>query len=474
LIDKRVSIPFVIAGAAIALFPTFYVYLAGIAFANIALLAQIIREQNPTKVGIKPLNMTTRVKRIFYTAFVFWCAAVILAPGLFNHIQVIIPFWFAAMALLAPVFIMLGNTIMSPIEKYIVQGRYLREAKAILKKHNPVVIGITGSFGKTSIKNILHHILNSYTASFATKRSINTIMGIVRVIREEMTSPPKFFVAEVGIGDTGQMLPIMKFLDPHYGIVSSIGSPHLENFGTMDIVAREELRTSKAVAKNGGKTILSARHIAPEYIKKHGSPNDIIFTGEEIENIKQTLDGISFTLNYEGNKYKISAPIFGKHQADNIAVSFIMARMMGVSAENIILSLKSLKQTEHRLEVRQEGGFTVIDDSFNSNMAGFISALETGDEIKGKNKFILITPGMVELGDRHAEEHTAVGKVANKLADWVVAVNPDRVRDFTGQIDSKKLIEVVSLGKAREWLAANAKAGDVVLYENDLPDYYQE
>jgi len=479
LIDKRVSIPLVISGAIFALsYPSFYPFqmgIAALAIANSALLVQIIREQNPTKVGIKPLNMTARVKRIFWTAFALWCVAL---PVFGYLMRDVVPggffFAFAAMAVFAPMFIMLGNTIMSPIETFIVQGRYVREAKAILKKHKPTVIAISGSFGKTSIKNILHHILSSSTTSFATKRSINTLMGIVRTIREEMTSPPKFFVAEVGIGDVGQMLPIMKFLDPHYGIVSSIGSPHLENFGTMDIVAREELRTSKAVAKNGGKTILSARHIASEYIKKYGSKDDIVFIGDEIEGIKQTLDGISFTLNWEGKKYKISAPIFGKHQADNIAVSFIMSRMMGVSAENIILALKSLKQTEHRLEVRKEGKLIVIDDSFNSNMAGFISALETGHEIKGKNRFILITPGMVELGDAHAEEHQTVGKIANKLADFVIAVNPDRIKDFTDQIDKKKLVKAASLGQAREWLAANAKADDVVLYENDLPDLHIE
>jgi UDP-N-acetylmuramoyl-tripeptide--D-alanyl-D-alanine ligase len=138
------------------------------------------------------------------------------------------------------------------------------------------------------------------------------------------------------------------------------------------------------------------------------------------------------------------------------------------------LALKTLKQTEHRLEVRKEGNLTVIDDAFNSNVNGFISALNTGAEIKGKNRFILITPGMVELGALHAEQHSAAGKVANKVCDVVIAVQPERIKDFTDEVVAEKLVTAESLKQAREWLATNAHVGDVVLYENDLPDVYIE
>jgi UDP-N-acetylmuramoyl-tripeptide--D-alanyl-D-alanine ligase len=138
------------------------------------------------------------------------------------------------------------------------------------------------------------------------------------------------------------------------------------------------------------------------------------------------------------------------------------------------MALKTLKQTEHRLEVRKEGNLTVIDDAFNSNVDGFISALRTGAEIKGGNRLILITPGMVELGKLHAEHHGAAGRVANEACEVVIAVKPERIKDFTDKIDDKKLVRAQNLGEAREWLAANARAGDVVLYENDLPDVYIE
>lgn len=470
LIDTRVTIPvlftaltYTIVGNGAVLEP--WIMIVPI----IALAIQIFRETNPLKGGIKPLVMTPRAKRIFYSAFALWLCAI--AIPFILHSSFI--FYYAAMVLFAPIFLMAGNFIMKPVERIISQ-RFVNEAKAILKKYNPTIIGITGSFGKTSLKNILHHVLDSYSTSFATKRSINTLMGIVRVIREEMTSAPKYFVAEMGIGDTGQMPDLVKFLDPDYGIITAIGSAHLGNFGTIEKIAREKFRLSKQVAKNGGQTILATENIPAVFIDKYRAANDILFSNDVITNVKQTIDGLSFTLNYDGKKHEITAPVYGAHNAQNISLAFMMARILGVDADSIILSLKTLKQTEHRLEVRKEGAFTVMDDAFNSNVKGFLSALETGAAIKGNNRFIIITPGMVDLGTAHTEHHRKAGIKANTVCDVVIAVNPTRIRDFTNEIAKDKLVEVESLAKAREWLASNGRPGDIVLYENDLVDVYIE
>jgi len=463
LIDTHVFVPLLIAAALTLWIQSPWLLILPAA----AMVIQIMLEKNPLRGGIKPLVRTGRVKRIFWTAFLLWCAA-LGASYLLNSLSVL-----ALMAIGAPLFIMLANLILVPIEKWI-QQRYIDEAAARLKKYSPIVIGITGSFGKTSVKNILHHILDSYSSSFTTKRSINTLMGIVRVIREEMNQPYKYFVAELGIGDRGQMAQLARFANPQYGMITAVAAAHLENFKTLDAVAREKFRLSARVAKNGGRTILSAKNIAPEFIQKYASPNDIIFSGNEIENVRQTIDGLSFTFNDDGEKYEIFAPVYGMHMAQNIAMAFVMARTLGVAADNIVLAMRTLKQTEHRLEVRREGNRTIIDDSFNSNLSGFLSALKTGAAIRGENRFILITPGMVELGTMHAEQHQIVGAAANALADIVIAVNPGRIKDFTNQIASEKLVLAENLGAAREWLAVHAMPGDVVLYENDLPDVYIE
>ncbi|MDR2268584.1 MAG: UDP-N-acetylmuramoyl-tripeptide--D-alanyl-D-alanine ligase [Rickettsiales bacterium] len=472
LFDKRVFFPLLIVAFISNYFPQLEIWILLLPIA--AMATQIVREKNPTKDGIKPLAATARVKRIFGVAFILWCAAILAPVAIWGHANSgTMLFYFSGLVMFAPVFPMIANTILIPVDKLINQ-KYINEAKAKLKKYDPIVIGITGSFGKTSLKNILQHILGTYSSSITTKRSINTLMGIVRVIREEMNQPYKYFIAEMGMAQSGQIAELARFLRPKYGIIAAVAAAHLENFRNIDGIAREKFALSKHVAKDGGLTLLSATNIAPEFIEKYKAPNDIVFTGQEIENVRQTAGGLSFTLDHEGNKYEIFAPIYGIHQAQNIALAFIMARMLGVSAENIAIALKTLKQTEHRLELRKEGDLTILDDSFNSNIKGFISALETGAAIKGDGRFILITPGMVELGKMHTAQHRQAGELADKLCDIVIAVNPERMRDFTNQISVRKLVKFESLKEARGWLAANARADDIVLYENDLPDVYIE
>jgi len=462
LLDKHVSIPMLAA----AIIGEDWALAIPIA----ALAAQIIFEKNPSKGAIKPLNITARVKRIFGVAFGLWimaAAGALIVPAEYAA------YYLTALAVLAPGFLMMANFLLVPVEKLINQ-KFINEAKAKLKKFNPVVVGITGSFGKTSVKNILQHIMESCSTSFATKRSINTLMGIVRAIREDMTVAPKYFVAEIGIADRGQMAEMLRFINPKHGILTAVGAAHLANFKKVETVAREKFRLSQWVGKNNGRTIINALNIDSKFIEKYGNKSDIIFDGGAIERIKQTEDGLSFSLKYDNETHEIFAPVYGRHQAENIAMAFIMARILGAPADGIILALKTLKQTEHRLELRRENGLRILDDSFNSNMSGFLSALKTGAELKGKNKFILITPGIVELGKLHAEQHRIVGTAANELADTVVAVQPERIKDMTERIDKKKLVLADSLAAARKWLGENARENDIVLYENDLPDLYIE
>ena len=467
IIDKRVAIPSLIAAVGFVLMPN----TVWAAIPAAALGIAVIREKNPLKGGIKPLVMTPRIKRMFWTAFILWTLTVLFFTVSLFKMLIIVPI----MALAAPLFIMAANKIMAPVE-WLNGRKYIIEGRRNLEKYNPTVIAITGSFAKTSMKNILHHILSSASTSLTTKRSINTLMGLVRVAREELNSDYKFFVAEVGMGAPGQIIEIAKFLNPKHGMIMSVGTKYFENFKRgQDGIAKELFVLSKYIARRGGRTMINAESVAPEFIKKYAAPNDIIIDGDIATDIKQKRDGIYFTVNYGGEKTKLFAPVFGTHQAKNIAMAFIMARDLGVPKDSIVQALKSLPQTEHRLEVKEEGGLTILDDSYNSNMSGFISAMELGESFRKKGqKFIVVTPGMVSLGDLHAEQHSAVGKVANKLADKVIAIGADRIRDFTNEILPEKLVEAASQTEARAWIASNTKPGDIVLYENDLPDLYVE
>ncbi|MDR3126484.1 MAG: UDP-N-acetylmuramoyl-tripeptide--D-alanyl-D-alanine ligase [Rickettsiales bacterium] len=415
-------------------------------------------EKSPFKGAKKKLVMTARAKRIFAVAMI-----IDIMAGSTLIIPVAGPILFVQFL---PFSLIIANIILWPVER-LGQWAYLRSAKRRLAEVNPIVIGITGSFGKTSTKNILAHVLGP--SAITTARSINTLMGLTQAIRSTLLKTHKYFIAEIGTDRPGKIARACRLVQPKYGILTSIGSAHFENFGSGKALAKEKTELLLAVARNKGAAVANASRVAV----KLPPGRHILFRAEDITNLKQGIDGISFTFSFEGEKHRISAPLWGGHQAENIAAAFIMARVLGVPAATIIARLKTTPQIPHRLEVRR-GPITVIDDGFNSNVDGFLSALVTLRQLAGKGRAILITPGMVELGARHSEQHETAGKAAAKAADLVIAVRGERIRDFTRHVPPGKLVEVRSFAEATEWMTKHARPGDAVLYENDLPDVFEE
>ncbi|MDR1696619.1 MAG: UDP-N-acetylmuramoyl-tripeptide--D-alanyl-D-alanine ligase [Rickettsiales bacterium] len=465
MIDKFVSVPAIIVAILPISFATMCILDATI------LLVATIRERNPIIGARKPLVATARARRIFWTMFAIMMVA---ATAFLN--QYTLPIF----AIGVPFALMFANWILTPVERAITQ-KYLNQAREKLAAINPIVIGITGSFGKTSTKNILQHILAGTAKSYTTPRSINTIMGLTRCIRMELSPAHKYFIAEIGTSYPGEIAAIAEFVRPKFAMITSVAGAHFENFGSLDAIAREKFD----IAKTAEFLLVNGANVDEKFITEYAPPKITeIYDDQIIFNLKQNPDGISFDLAHGGNIHNITAPIFGTHNAQNIAGAFIMARHLDVPTEKILAALRTLPQTEHRLEVRRENGITIIDDAFNSNMSGFLSALKTMSALRGGGlppealakggRAILITPGMVELGELHGEQHAAVGRAANAAADFVVAVKPERIPEFNEQIAPEKLVRADNLAAAQEWLAANARPGDVVLYENDLPDVFVE
>ncbi len=439
---------------------------------------------NPKSKSTKvKLSLTSKMKKILFVSLL---TTFILSAKLFYYTYTLntkniycfceIMGYLILLIQSLPFTLMFGKIVISPLEIFI-RHKYLSEAKKILKDFNPVIIGITGSFGKTSTKNILQHILSSVSSSIATSRSVNTLMGVTKFIREEFNQPYKYFIVEIGTSSKGKIKKICNLVKPKYGILTAIGFAHVENFKTKDAIAKEKFDLIKSVQNNDGTYIINPYSVEDKYIKKyHASATDF-----KIENLKTTFNGISFTLDYCKNKYDIQAPIFGEHQAYNISIGFIMALKLGVLPETILAGLKTLPQIEHRLEVKkQPNGPTIIDDAFNSNLNGFESGLDTLNLLahQSNGRAILITPGMVELGPQHDSQHEKVALKAVKTCDIVIAVVPDRIKSFvdtfkSNKSDKQEIILVNSLKEGQEWLRLNANSNDVILYENDLPDVFE-
>jgi len=388
--------------------------------------------------------------------------------------------WIVSVQLI-PLLLVLANVVLQPWENSV-QKKFWKQAHEKLAALDPKVIGITGSYGKTSVKHILGHILKTQAPTLITPGSVNTPMGITRIIREQLEETHKYFVVEMGAYGPGSIERLCRLAPPDVGVITAIGQAHYERFKSLDTVAEAKFELAESVLQNGGTTIVHDSCLRLAYAQKfvEGHRDKFIVCGNtshkdmDIASVTQRADGIEVQLTWQGTAYTLNMPLFGLHHGQNAALAFAAAASLGIDPENIVIALKSVPQIQHRLEVKKQAGdITFIDDAFNSNPEGFASALTLLRAMPGRK--ILITPGMVELGAAHDEEHEKIGKLAGEICDVVLLVLPERVPSFiTGYKSSgRQLIEVRSFNEASSWLAQNQKAGDVVLIENDLPDLYE-
>lgn len=453
--------------------PEALVWLAGIA----ALLAAAV-ERDPRKTAKKPLAMTSRATRIFAVALAL-CIAIGLGAALASDFLLI---WIVPVQLV-PLTLVAANLLLAPFER-LVQRRYWREAHEKLLRLDPIVIGITGSYGKTSVKHILGHVLDTAAPTLITPGSVNTAMGIARVIRERLGAHHRYFVVEMGAYGIGSIARLCALTPPRLGIISAIGKAHYERFKSLDAVARAKFELAEAVADNAGTLVVAADVLdfawPREFVERHRDRVLIVGGDDRAElgilAVRQEAAGVVADIDWRGTRYQIAAPLFGLHQGTNAALAFAAACSLGLSPEDVIASLKSTPQIAHRLEVKRQGdGAIVIDDAYNSNPVGFQSALTLLDTLRRPGgRRILVTPGMAELGSEHEAEHARIGRLAASHVDVLLAVAPQRIAPLTAAFaeaaQERAIISCPTFADARRWLDGNLGAEDVVLIENDLPD----
>jgi len=438
-------------------------------------------EPDPRKNAKKKLAMTQRAKRIYWTAFVLSVPVAGLAafaPA---------PLWWLAPLWALPFILVLGNLILMPLESRT-QRRFWTEAHTKLKRLRPTVIGITGSFGKTSVKHILGHILSMHARTLFTPGSVNTVMGNTRIIREQLKPGTRYFIAEMGAYGIGSIRRLCDLTPPDLGVLTTIGEAHYERFKSLDTVAKAKFELCQAVVAKEGKLIVGeevlAQDYAVEYMNAHRDHFVICGEGEFADlkflDVEQTRDGLKVKLTWPERfgeeTFALFAPLYGLHHAANMALAFGAAVLAGVPANKAIAAMTTVPQIRHRLEVKPQGdGSILIDDAYNSNPSGFAAALELTDKLRnGHGRRILITPGMAELGERHAEAHAELGLKAAQCIDVALVVRPDRIPTFVDTFERRaangRLVKLDSFAEAEEWLKRNVKEHDVVLIENDLPD----
>lgn len=385
----------------------------------------------------------------------------------------------------APLWVLLGAYAMAPVERRI-QAGFKRQARATLDaRRDLTTIGITGSFGKTSTKFILAELLKQKYNVLATPRSYNTPMGICLVVNEKLKPDHQVLVLEMGMRYRGDIQELCAIAPPDIGVVTTVGPAHLDTMGTLDNIAREKGDLIEYM-RTGGPAVLNIdnEYVAGMADRASGDVWRVSVQGHPeaditAHTIRYDARGASFTVTDDtGTEATFQTRLLGAHNVLNILLAVAVGRIMGLRLRQMAHAVRRVEPVAHRLALRQDGPVTVIDDAFNSNPVGARNAVDILSQMDAERR-VIVTPGMVELGDRQDEENRQFGAyIAQQNIDLAVLVGEEQTAPIQEGLreqhfPEERLKVFPTFFDAQDFLQRYLRDGDVVLYENDLPDQYE-
>lgn len=435
-------------------------------------------KQNPLPRSVKNAKVkfvfTARMKRLAVTLGILF-----ILFALLGH-------WTAVLcAIMSPFVLLLADWLVSPVEKSITKS-YYKDAVRILNGHKDlIVIGITGSFGKTSTKHFLYRILSEKYNVLMTPGNFNTTLGVVRTIREQLEPYHQVFIVEMGAKQAGDIREICDLVHPSIGIVTAVGKMHLETFGSFENIQKTKFELIDALPSDG----LGIINMESEGIASYTNiPNHcrIISYGIDAHradcrgaNISYSNAGMEFDFISKNSLTHFSSSLLGECNVLNLCGALCVAQHLDVPVARQQIAVSKIMPVEHRLSIRRSAFVTILDDAYNSNPEGAAMALGVLRDMQlpqGAVKAV-ITPGFVEMGSAQAEECRKLGFRAAKCTDILVIVNKyNREAILSGALEAgmpqERIICADTLLQAQQMLSPRLTAGSVVLYENDLPDTF--
>ena len=453
---------------------------AWLAYLIVAVLFGAAAVLKRPKKAKKPLVFTKRIIRLCVTivlvniAFVFAVASIKAAHRF-------LPLFFAGYVLLTPFVMLLCNLINRPLEKAI-NRYYINDAKKMLADHSRLItIGVTGSYGKTSVKFLLGTLLEAKYNVLITPESFNTPLGVVKTVRTSLRATHDVFVCEMGAKNVGDIREICDIVSPKHGVITSVGPQHLESFKTLDNVKKTKFELADALPSNGllflnGEDENIRDYAADQYRNavRYGlsDTNDYY-----ADSIAVSSSGTSFTVHHGEDSVAFSTSLLGRHNVINLVGAIAVCCELGIAMKQLQPYVRKVQGVEHRLQLTRKGAVTVIDDAYNSNPAGASAALDVLGLFSGCR--ILITPGMIELGTKQDEENKKFGEHAVKVCDYVVLVGKNQTKSIweglkQGGMPEDKIYVADDLTEAAQVAYAYDANGQekTLLFENDLPDNY--
>ncbi len=451
-------------------------YMRIIVSCGLLLFAAYFYSEEKKKNYIKPLVYTARVKRQIAVLVLL----VILLIIICNLMKV--DFLLPILALIMPWLLIYPlGFITEPIEASI-RNKYMNEARNILKDHsNLIKIGITGSYGKTSTKNIIQSMISEEYNSLMTPASFNTPNGITITIREMLKPIHQVFICEMGADKVNELRDLVNYVKPSIGVVTSIGPQHLATFGSLDNIINEKMQMVELLPMGGTGII----NIDNEYIRNYKIKNqdiNIITYGinsmdadYRAKDIIYTPTGTSFVVCNDNDEVEMNSKLLGEHNVLNILSAIACARVLNVSWATIQKGVKNMKQVEHRLELKKVNGYRFIDDAFNSNPVGSSMALDVMANMP--NRRFIVTPGMIDLGAIQEETNKEFGKKMKDKVDVVILVGKSQTKSiYEGleevDFDMNNVHVVDTVKEAFNIVYKEATPEDTILLENDLPDAF--
>ncbi|HWM08250.1 MAG TPA: UDP-N-acetylmuramoyl-tripeptide--D-alanyl-D-alanine ligase [Solirubrobacteraceae bacterium] len=432
---------------------------------------------------VKPLVFTARARRLFAVALLIALVPPVLAGLLLGPVAAAVA---GALCVLGLAWLLsLANVVLRPYQR-LETRRYVRSARRKLEQVRPLVVGISGSFGKTTTKACVAAALDPHGPAYPTPASFNSYLGVVRAINEGLEPRHETFVAELGSYRIGDIAELCELVEPTVGILTNLGPAHLERFGSMDAIEQAEGEVADALPEDGLFVTRADDERCRRVASDRARCRTLLFSPAPheaadlwAESIAVASGGTDFEIRWRDDPEPLAvrSRLLGEPNVANLLAAAAVARDRGSTPAQIARALRRVAPPKHRLEpiVNQAAGIVVIDDSYNSNPIGAAAALGVLAAHEAGRR-ILVTPGMVELGPQEEEENRRLGELAAAVCDICLLAGPLAPHIRAGLVgagfDEGGIIVAADGPAAHAELAKLSRRGDVILFENDLPDVY--
>ena len=451
-------------------------YLVWINMGYLLLFIYYIKKKKEVKI---PLKITGRIKRLFIILGILYGLPLITLK---NKIYLYY-FVYSLLISFSYLIVFLGNVISIPIEKIIFYHYKKKTLRKLKVCKDMVTIGITGSYGKTSCKNILYEILNIKYKVVATPKNYNTMYGLMITINDCLNKFTDIFIAEMGAYKLGSIKRLCELVKPRYGIITTIGIAHLETFRSRENIQKGKFELIDALPSDG----IAILNRDDKYQVNYKINNNVQVIWIGINNkyadvwakdITITSNGCNFDIVFKDDKnsYLFETKLLGYHNIYNILSGVALGKYLGLSIKELQLGVKRVKAISHRLEMKRLGDMVIIDGSYNSNPVGANEALNVLNLMEGTK--IVVTPGMIELGTLEDEYNKKFGKLMSNVADYVILVGKKKTKviyeGLRESLYSKDKIFIINSLQEAFRIINNISGKKNILLENDLPDIFSE